>query len=160
VKKAVFLATGLLACVTVAAVGGDAAPASERPCKRFCVEVSPKSGDTSTVFVFRGRGWRPNRTVEARFGAYCDVGQACPAVGYLRRVEVDAAGEFVFRFRNGPDSILDDKSLPANGGGPVEFTQRWRCRGKPRRSVVYRTPGYRVNGRLLDLPHPKSHTRC
>jgi hypothetical protein len=148
----VALLLAALTCCAALALNDAPADGSAKSCKRFCVFVEPKSGDTKTVFKFSGRGWRPNRRVEALHGLYCRVQQepkvVCQPAGIVERFRANKRGRFVFRFRNGP-GVLDPDDIPppaAQGGGPVTFSQ-WR--GRPYHSKrVRRRPLYCVDGEL------------
>jgi hypothetical protein len=112
-------------------------------CKRFCVSVTPSAGDTETVFVFRGRGWRPKWRISASYGVYCPRTEPpTPCIMILRftTLRADKHGRFVFRFRNGPRPVTEGPRPRASGGGPVKFRQGTG------RGPVERTPRYLVNG--------------
>jgi hypothetical protein len=142
----------LVCCVAIGQDSVVSADGTVERCKKFCVSVEPKNGDTETVFTFSGRGWRPKRKVEAQYSVYCRIQQepkvVCKPVGLVKRLRADKRGHFVFRFRNGPGK-LDPNDIPppsAQGGGPVRFSQ-WR--GRPYHSKrIRRKPLYCVDGEL------------
>jgi hypothetical protein len=106
-------------------------------CERFCVSVKPREAPEGTVFVFRGRGWRPNRHVTATFGAYCRPGEACIDIAYFARLRTGDRGGFRFRLRAGAERAGDDGHGIRSGSSPI-FSQRAHGR------TVRRQPRYHV----------------
>jgi hypothetical protein len=141
-----FVVLALAACAASAAACGDrdasAAKAPAREPTKPKVRVAPKTGPPGTVFVFKGRGWRPHVRMEAIYGEYCP-GPDCSSIGYSARIVPDKAGRFTFRFREGPrDGARDLRPPAAAGGGPVTFQQFAGSAYHSR--LVRRTPRYRV----------------
>jgi hypothetical protein len=97
------------------------------------VTVEPPEGPEGSVFVLRGRGWRPDRRLRATFGVYCRPGEACIRIAYIVRLRTDHRGRFVFRQRAGHERPGDEERGTHSGGAPT-FTQR----------SVSRSPRYRV----------------
>lgn len=138
----------LLLC-SAAIAGERNGVATSAACKRYCLSVTPKRGDTSTVFVFRGRGWEPHKGVEAIYGRYCPPPGPCTAEAYFRHFRTNSRGSFVFRFRQGPSPLIGVPK-PRGSGSNVSFEQ-WS--GKPYRSkLVMRAVSYYVDGRLVKPP--------
>jgi hypothetical protein len=137
---------GLAVCsALMTACGGrdaGAAKAQAGPSARPQVSVVPKTGPPGTVFVFNGRGWRPQVRMQAVYGEYCP-GPECPSIGYAARIVPDGRGRFTFRFREGPGDARGIPQPAAEGGGPVTFEQ---FAGREYHSrLVRRTPRYRVD---------------
>ena len=132
---------GLVVAGAMSFTGAD--PRRDRPCKRYCVSVSPKEGDQETVFRFAGTGWRPGRLVNATYGTpFCDE-QECEGVGKITRVRTDQRGRVSFKFREGPSRSGDRAARISSGNGPVRFEQ-WK--GRPFFSeLVRRKPPYEAN---------------
>lgn len=143
---ALILATAALSLLLLSSCGGSTSATSStsttkaRSKPRFQVSVTPKTGDVRTVFVFRGRGWRPRRRVEATYGMYCRPEEACELIGFSTAFETDAHGRFTFRLVNGPGPPRGSRPRAA-GGGPVTFEQF--IRGGSGR-LIQRTPPYTV----------------
>ena len=146
-SRSILAVTMIGLALSLAGLAHEAIPSAARAaCKRFCLSVSPRRGDTKTVFRFKGRGWLPHKRVEAVYGNYCPADSACPAVAYIRPFRTDGRGAFVFRFRHGPDPILKGPK-PRASGQNVRFEQ-WI--GKPeRRRLVRRAVSYYVGGELV-----------
>jgi hypothetical protein len=139
---------GLAVCSALGtACGGDDAGATKAPARepaRPQVRVDPKTGPPGTVFVFKGRGWRPHVRVEALYDDYCpeEEGRICSGVGHGARIVPDERGRFTFRFREGPGDARELRPPAAAGGGPVTFQQ---FVGRDYHGdAVRRTPKYRV----------------
>jgi hypothetical protein len=135
------LLVSLGACALVLGTKAESsATGANRNCERYCVSVTPPTGDTETVFVFRGRGWRPKWRISASYGGYCGPGEMCTAEGRFTALKANKHGRFVFRFRNGPRAVTEGRRPRASGGGPVTFRQGTG------HGPVERTPRYLVNG--------------
>jgi len=143
-RIAVAACAGATAAVLPAGCGGSPDPDSAGRCTRFCVGVEPARGSTDTVFRFTGSGWIPGRQVTATYGVYCAPGRVCILIAKQARFPADAAGRWVFRFRNGPRPLTDVPQPRGSGGGPVAFRQRTGDE-----APVTRTPRYYVDGRLV-----------
>jgi hypothetical protein len=67
-----FLGSAVLFCALAVVVWDytDLGVASHKACKRFCVTVDPRKGDSQTVFTFSGWGWRPKERVTPLWGVY------------------------------------------------------------------------------------------
>ncbi|MGH2978941.1 MAG: hypothetical protein ACRDLQ_04815 [Solirubrobacterales bacterium] len=146
-SRAGSLVASVLAGVLIAGCGESERPDRSDAGDRFCVTVTPKRGDTDTMFRFRGRGWIPRREVTATYGVYCRPGRVCILVAKMTRFRADAEGRFLFRFRNGPRPPADIPQPRDSGGGPVTFRQRTGPPGSAR--FVSRRPPYYVDGRLV-----------
>lgn len=135
------LAAAVLLALGVLDVSGDGGDDEERPCDRFCVTVTPKTGATGTVFRFAGRGWRPDRRVRALHGPYCEGD--CPDLGIVSRIRTDGRGRWEFEFRNGPRQPGDREAGIVAGSG-LSYFEQWR--GKPHRSrLIRRKAPHRVD---------------
>lgn len=128
-----------IACALALVMCGAALGATGQSprCERFCMSVEPRTGPEGSVFVFRGRHWRPERRVTVYFGPYCRPGEACPAIGYIGRLRANARGRFTFRLRAGASEAGDRRRRIASGGHP---TIEQRARGR----TIARTPRYTV----------------
>jgi hypothetical protein len=89
-----------------------------------------------TVYVYRGRGWRPNRSVEAEYGSYCPPrAEACATIVQTSRFRTDRRGRFTFRLRHG-NLLLPRVPRPASAGGGADtilFVQWSGREGRSRR---------------------------
>jgi hypothetical protein len=102
-----------------------------------CVYVSPdprKVTRPGTVYVYRGRGWRPNRPVDAEYGSYCPPrASACAGVGLGTRFRTDRRGRFTFRLRHG--NLLPRRvPRPAGAGGEADTIRFVQWSGREGRS--------------------------
>jgi hypothetical protein len=130
-------------------IGGQArssAAGAKENCKHPCVSVTPSTGDPETVFVFRGRGWVPNRRMSASYGVSCrtepgETPHPCILPLLHTNFKTNDHGRFVFRFRNGPRPLKEVPPPRSSGGGPVTFRQ-YHKRGR----AIKRTPRYLVDG--------------
>jgi hypothetical protein len=134
--KTLLISLGACALLLGGQADSLATEGAAQPCKRFCVSVTPSGGDTETVFVFKGRNWRPKWKISASYGVYCGPGEQCIAIGRFTTLRANKHGRFVFRFRNGPRPLTEGPRPRASGGGPVTFRQGTG------RGPVKRTPGY------------------
>ncbi|MDA0172153.1 hypothetical protein OJ998_23825 [Solirubrobacter taibaiensis] len=129
VASAVFLAA--------ACAGVDRAVAANCVDPAPCVYVSPdpaKVKRPGTIYVYRGRGWRPNRTVAAGYGSYCPPSaSACAGVGLSSSFKADRRGRFTFRLRHG-NRLPADVPRPAGAGGEADTIEFSQWTGRPFRS--------------------------
>ncbi len=121
-------------------------PEASTACKRYCLSVTPKRGDTNTVFAFIGRRWLPHKRVEAIYGRYCAPDKACTLEAHLQPFRTNSRGGFVFRFRQGPEPILRGPK-PRASGRDISFEQ-W-SRKRYHSKLVMRAVSYYVAGRLV-----------
>ena len=127
-----------------------------------CVYVSPDPASVKrpgTVYVYRGRGWRPNRPVQAEYGSYCSPrASACAGVGLSSRFRTDRRGRFTFRLRHG--NLLPPRvPRPAGAGGEADTIQfvQWSGREYQSRRIARdatpkpppSTPAQRAEARLI-----------
>lgn len=144
--RVITLSISLAACAILIGVqAGSSAAGAKESCKHYCVSVTPSTGDPETVFVFRGRGWVPNRRMSASYGVSCrtEPGQPpamCVTILLFTELKTNEHGRFVFRFRDGPFPVTEGPRPRASGGGPVTFTQ-YNKKGRP----IKRTPSYLAN---------------
>jgi hypothetical protein len=128
--------TALAALLAAAALTGQSPD-----CEHFCISVRPAEGPEGSVFVFKGRHWRPDRRVTVTYGPYCRPDDACPAIAYVGRLRTGERGGFTFRLRAGAAQD-GDVEHGIHSGGPPGFSQRM---GRGDRSrTVSRSPRYRV----------------
>lgn len=139
--------TALAFAIALAACEADSrGTPSGHSCRHYCVSVTPKNGNTDTIFVFGGERWRPRKNIKALYGKYCEVDQFCSNVGLTTRFRTHKDGTFTFRFRNGPKPPFGVPEPWASGRGLVIFEQ-WRGR-LYHSKLIRRAPKYLVDGRL------------
>jgi hypothetical protein len=99
-----------------------------------CVYVSPDPAQVTkpgTIYVYRGRGWRPKREVQVGYPAYCPPGaKACEDEGLSSRLRTDRRGRFTFRLRLGT-RLPSDVPRPAGAGGVNDTIQFVQWSGRP-----------------------------
>jgi hypothetical protein len=102
-----------------------------------CVYVTPDPAKVTrpgTVYVYRGRGWRPNQPVHAEYGSYCSPrASGCAGVGLSSRFRTNRRGGFTFRLRHG--NLLPPRvRRPAGAGGEADTILFVQWSGREHRS--------------------------